>query len=70
MSRRYWQTRAQGLTEDHQADDFREPHFTELKVSPQFNQGKVIKIGTVLIAGILGYIIFRIFQMRKKASLE
>jgi photosystem II stability/assembly factor-like uncharacterized protein len=27
-----WKKRSEGLTRDHQADDFKEPHFTDLKV--------------------------------------
>lgn len=37
-----WQEFSKGLTKDHQADDFKVPHFTELKVSPNFKEDKVL----------------------------
>ena len=40
-----WQKYSQGLTKDSQADQWEQPHFNDLRISPKFSQDKTIFLG-------------------------
>ena len=44
-----WQKSSRGLTKTSQADEYKEPHFRDLKISPTFSQDK-----TIFLAGFDG----------------